>query len=198
MARHNNRYRIPAGRSSDGPCCLRIAQVSSYVKVSFGLAEGDAKQNLPYTSLERCSCHVQGNRKVLSHSRKVLVELLLCLHENRVSMFFDQFTQADARRVVVLPEDGNERFVVCHQLQLADRRIDHLVSKAHGSSPVSGCHESPFRVRICPGGPQVLRGIGSPRTPGLGTAEQACWRDVRTIHQGSPLKKPQVRGWKRV
>lgn len=94
-----------------------------------------------------------------------------------------EFTQTNALRLVVLPEDSYETLVARDQLQRSHERINRLEEKAHLFLFLSRSMGD-IQDGVCRGGPKMLRRIRSPRSPRFGAIEQSFRTHPHIADQG--------------
>src|SRR6202034_2857936 len=75
--------------------------------------------------------HVKRYRERVFLFGEVIVQLGLCLNEERMKWFFDEVFEAHSSRIIVLPKNRDQAHLACNQFELANRRFHIFIGQAH-------------------------------------------------------------------
>src|ERR1044071_2848975 len=119
MAWQNDGYGIPAVSGAHSAHRSGVSDLPGDLSVTARLAERDCRQCLPDFFLKLSACAVELQRKFFAFAREVFVQLALRFEKHRMLFALRQRAEADALRIIVLPQNCSEPTVAGHQLQSA-------------------------------------------------------------------------------
>lgn len=134
MAGNDDGDRIFSVGSPNGSHRSRIGELARKLAIAPRLSKGNRQQCLPYVILEFGSDQIELQRKRLSPTLEVLLQLSFSFEENRMIVIFDEGAQFHAFWIIVFPENGGQSLVAGNQLQFSYRRRNYFVGIVLGPS----------------------------------------------------------------
>ena len=116
MARRNNGNGISADGGAHGAHGFGLLNLPGDFRVAARFPEGNGEQRLPDFLLEFRTLEIEFQRERVSFSCEVAVQLAFSFEKHGMVLVLRRWRQANAMRLVVLPENSHQAFVAGHQL----------------------------------------------------------------------------------